>query len=131
MADYELDLMPFVAPTVRVNTPEGSMELRCDMTHVVGWRVERWILAYRPFMSGSGEGEPPDMGEMFVMAAEVTGKSVETMREWGSLACIRLLDFLYKRFLDLLAGMGPSPTNGTKPPAPPSGSRSRRAARSA
>lgn len=130
MADFELDLMPFIAPTVQVNTPDGSIEIRCDMTHIVAIQVERWMQAYRPFMTGSGEGEPPDMGEMFTMAANVTGKSVETMREWGPLACIRLLDFLYKRFIDLLGGMGPSQTNGTKPPVQPSGSPSRRAVRS-
>lgn len=129
MEEFDLDIVPLVSPLIRINTPEGTLELRCDMPHVLAWRVVRWLDAYRPFILGLGEGEAPSLDEMFEMAAETTHKPIELMREWGSMACVRLLDFLVRRFFNLLGG-APNLANGTKSPAPPSGSASRRTGRS-
>lgn len=130
MEEFDLDLVPFVAPLVRINTPEGTLEIRCDLTHPTAFRYADWFNAYQPFMRRQGIGTPPSLDELFEMTSEATRQDIAVVRGWGSMACMRLMDFLGVRFFTFLATPVSPPANGTKPSGTLPASRSRRTGRS-
>ncbi len=127
MADhFDLDIVPLVAPVIRINTPEGALEIRGDMYPALFKRVRKWMLAYVAYNADQDDEAPaPDMDALYQLAADCTHVDVAVAMTWGYSPCVRILDFLVTRWLEFLT-TEPNQTNGSAPPVTPSGSRSRR-----
>jgi len=127
MEEFDLDIVPLIAPVIRINTPEGVLRIHADMSPVLFRRYANWLAVYEAWAADQESQNPPDMEAVFPMAAEAVKRDIEIVRTWGHTVCVRILDFLAVRYLESRTSI-PNQTNGSTPPSAAPGSRSRRKA---